>query len=106
MLIWEMTASTIPRTNMSDNRIAENGLLRHEETKLKEIISKNRSVFKIRLGGGGPGTVKPMRIVLEPSKEQLKLEVRNYPLEQEKFMDVYFKKLVDMGFLKIDSQAA
>lgn len=35
----------------------------------------------------------------------MKVKVRKYPLEHKKFMDVYFTKLVNMDFLKIDPQA-
>lgn len=90
-------------------RIAEavsNGLSRKGEKKLEEIIQQNKTVFKIRLGSGGPANVTPMKIVLDETKKPVKVKVRKYPKEQRKFLDTYFSKLVDMGFLKPCPQAS
>lgn len=92
-----------------ENQVAEalgNGLSSEGGRRLKQIIKNNMSVFKIRLGSGGPTKVKPMKIILEPSKKPIKVKVRRYPAEQRKFLNAYFSKLIEMGFLKPCPQAA
>lgn len=87
-------------------KAVQNSLSDEGETRLKEIITKNKSVFKIRSGRGGPAKVKPMKIVSDPAKKPVKVKLRTYPSDQRKSLDVYFSKSVDMVFLKKYLQAA
>lgn len=43
---------------------------------------------------------------MDETRKPVKVKVRKYLVEQRKFLDVYFPKLVDMGFLEPCPQAA
>lgn len=91
------------------NRVAkavQNSLSENGETTLKEIITKNISIFKICLRSEGPARIEPMKIVLDPTKNPVKVKVRKYASYQGNFLDVKFSKLVDMGLLKTSPHAA
>lgn len=53
---------------------------------LEQLLKKYRSTFRIRLGRGGPGRVRLMKIVIDESKKAVKVTVRKYPADQRKFL--------------------
>lgn len=77
-----------------------NGLSNEGAKALNTIIDKYKLIFKIRLGSGGPAKFTPMKIVLDDSKNPVKVSERRYLTGQKKFFDAYFKELVGMGFHK------
>lgn len=78
----------------------KNSLSKKGERELEEIIKNNKPVFKVRLGSEGPAKVKPMRIVLHPSRKLGKVKVRKYLIELRMFLYACFSKLEEMKFLK------
>lgn len=84
----------------------QNGLSKAGEKKLQEIIQRHRSVFRLRLGSGGPARVTAMKIRLEDGKMPVKVKVRKYPTDQRKFLDEYLDKLVKLDFIRPYPQAA
>lgn len=91
-----------------NERIAEaakNGLSKEREEQLRNITKRNKSVFRLRLGSGGPAKITPMKIRLDETKEPVKVKVRKYPVEKCKFSNEYLSQLVSLEFLKPCPQA-
>lgn len=70
------------------------------EEKLPETIQIHRSVFKLRLGSGGPARVTPMMIRQEEGKMPVKVKVRKYPADQRRFLNAYLERLVEVDFFR------
>lgn len=73
---------------------------------LERIIDKNKLLFRIRLGKGGPAKIAPMRVNLDRTKNSVKVNAHNDLREQRKFLDDYFEEFVKVSFFKVCSHAA
>lgn len=73
-----------------DEQIKEagrHGLSKVGEKKLRKIIHRHKSVFRLRLGSAGPAKIKPIEIRLDESRTAVKVKVWKYPAEQRQFLD-------------------
>lgn len=88
------------------DEVVKNGLIRKGAERLEKIVKEHKSVLKNGLGSAGPVKVPPMEIVLDPAKKPVKVNGRKYHAEQRWFLNTYFSRLVEMGFLKPCPQAS
>lgn len=88
------------------NEATFNGLSKHGVQCLKSAIAQHRSIFKVRLGSGGPAKVTPMKLQIDPSKLPVKVKVGKYPIVQRKFLDMYLSQLLSLEFIKPCPQAS
>lgn len=47
-------------------------------------MERNKSVFRLNLGSGGPAKVSPIKITPNRNKKPVNVEVCKYPAEQKK----------------------
>lgn len=83
-----------------------NGLPKSGVLALERTINENKLVFSIPLGSGRPVRVPSMRMYLDKTKNPVEAKLCRNRLEQRKFLDAYFEKLVKMGSLMVCPQAA
>lgn len=69
-----------------------------------KLLAKKRSIFKVYLDCGGPAIAPFIKNTLDPSKKPVRVKVCKYPAEQQKFIDAYFDKLLEIGFFKVCAQ--
>lgn len=71
-----------------------------EWRKLKKIVKRNKCISRIRLKNDETEKVTPIKINLDSLKKPVKVKMRKYPTEQQKFSHAYISELVKMSFLK------
>lgn len=77
------------------NEPSENGV-----KELKKAIEKHNEIFKSRQESGGPASVAPMKIALNPTKKPVQVKIKRYPANQGNFLDKHITQLSNMGFIK------
>lgn len=66
----------------SINEASEAGMTDRSANKLRNLNKKISSVFKLRLGSGGPAKFPPMKIILDKSTRPVKVKVGRYTVQQ------------------------
>ena len=76
-----------------------NGLSEKGCQKLERLLVSFTKIFKIRLGMSNPTDVAPMKIEPEKDARPVRVKARRYSADERAWMELYVKKLVEMGFL-------
>ena len=76
-----------------------NGLSANGCQKLESLLLSFRKIFKIRLGMSDPADVAPMKLELKKDARPVRVKGRRYSVDERAWMELYVKKLVEMGFL-------
>lgn len=78
----------------------ESGLDSAHASRLSDLLTEYRSIFRLRLGKSKPADVTPMEIRLLPNQRPIRVKARRYTAEQRAFLDQYVDALRKMGFVK------
>ena len=76
-----------------------NGLSEKGCQKLERLLMSFRKNFKIRLGMSDPADVAPVKLELRKDARPVRVKARRYSADERAWMELYVKKLVEMGFL-------
>lgn len=87
-------------------RASEAGMTDKSVNTLRNIITKNSSAFKLRLGSGGAARIPQLTIPLDERERPVKIKLQRYAVQQRNFIDSYFSHLVSLGLVKACAQAS
>jgi hypothetical protein len=66
---------------------------------LRQLVTKCKEVFRLKLGADPPANVKPLVIKLRDGAEPVRMSARKYAPPQPKFMRDKIHELEEMGLV-------
>ena len=85
-----------------DNMVTEaaaEGLAQEYTDRLRRILDKNKSIWRLSVGLDEPAMVTPMDVRLEPNAEPVRCKARRYPPLHSEFMHEHVQMLEDAGLV-------
>lgn len=73
--------------------------------RLRHLLQKYRTIFRIRLGKTPPAKVPPVKIRIQEDATPLKVKACRYNRPERKILSGYMKKLLNNGFVEERSTA-
>ena len=77
----------------------DNQLSSEDIMEMRTILLKHKDIFRIRLGGGPPAKLPPMKINLAPEAKPIRVRLRNYSQQQKEFLANFVGKLMKYGIV-------
>lgn len=86
------------KQKLNDTR--ENGIYDTGAEVLENVIREFDDVTKLKLEGGEPGDIEPLRVCLKSDAMPIRAKQRCYPAPKRVFMTHYVRQLMKLGFVK------
>lgn len=67
---------------------------------LDRLLVEFDDVIKLKLDGGKPADIEPLRVRLKPDAVPVRAKQRRYPAPKRDFMEKYVRQLLTLGFVK------
>ena len=80
-----------------------NGLGKDEVDRISELVNANSNVFRTQLSNGEPARIKPLSIELSANASPIRVKLRKYSQEQQKFMADIVKSLERKGMVYLNT---
>jgi len=81
----------------------ENGLSAEGIISLEKMLCEFGDIIKLKLDGGPPADIEPLKIHLKPDAIPIRTKQRRYPPPKKEFMTRYVRELQKLGFVKSTS---